>query len=144
MDLTGDLWPGTFFPDVNFLEKAHSRRDQRYISTGSTSQTSGVSQCCLNESTTFAIKPTTPWRIIRLGCFKVTQLNPNSSLKSSLNSGDLEPQLQISNFQIRKFVKLRSKLRLEVGAFGIDLMRPIPACRNFIPQLGATTLTYYK
>ena len=49
---------------IPILEKkeAHSRRNQRYITTRSTSRTSGVPQRCLNEGTTFAVKPTTPWK----------------------------------------------------------------------------------
>ena len=66
-----------------FKKKAHSRRDQRYMTTRPTSRTSGVDQGCLNESTTFAVKSTTPWRIklvfykrclriVILACLQVT------------------------------------------------------------------------
>ena len=47
----------------SLLERVHSRRDQRDISARPTSGTSGVDQGCLDESTTFAVKSATPWRI---------------------------------------------------------------------------------
>ena len=48
---------------ISLLKKQHSRRNQRYISTRSTSWTSGVDQGRLDESTTFAVKSATPWKI---------------------------------------------------------------------------------
>jgi hypothetical protein len=83
----------------SFSEKAHSRRDQRYISTRSTSRSSGVDQGCLNESTFFAIKSTTPWRIKLMfynGSFRKTIL---ACLQVTRNPSDKQHQIPISHIQ---------------------------------------------
>ena len=72
---------------VHYPCTLHSRRDQRYIATRSTSRTRRISQGCLNESATFAVKSTFPWRIksifynrslrtMALACLQVTAQNP--------------------------------------------------------------------
>jgi hypothetical protein len=70
-----------------------------------------------------------------LGCFKVTRLDLQLVPQLNPNSGNSEPQLQISDFRIRKFCEVEVEVEVPSRAFEIDLMSPI----YNLPQLHAST-----